>query len=115
DLDPDPARRPIQATRLPNGAGPGLRWHPSGDWIVCTSNGGIVATCVKPDTNFGKSVFLTPQGDGPPRDQVVISTDGKLLAYNRPVPTPDEKGKLIKTYNGQDPTQIFVLPFLPGN
>jgi hypothetical protein len=115
DLDPDPARRPIQATRLPNGAGPGLRWHPSGDWIVCTSHGGIVATCVKPGANFGKSTFLTPHGDGPPRDQLVLSADGKLLAYNRAVPTPDEKGKFVKTYNGQDPTQIFVLPFLAAN
>jgi len=114
DRDPDPGRRPIQLTRLPKGAGPGLRWHPSGDWIVCTSNGGIVASCVKGGVNFGKSTFLTAQGDGTPRDQLVISKDGSLLAYNRSVTTEGEKGKLVKTYNGHDPTQIFVLPFRPG-
>jgi hypothetical protein len=96
---------------LPKGAGPGLRWHPAGEWIVCTSNGGIVATCVKPGPSFGKSTFLTPQGDGTPRDQLVLSPDGKLLAYNRMVATKDAQGKPAKTYNGQDPTQIFVLPF----
>ena len=111
DQDADPAHRPVQATSLPKGAGPGLRWHPSGNWIVCTSNGGIVATRVKAGPDFGKSTFLTPQGDGPPRDQLVISPDGKLLAYNRAVPSRDEKGKTVKTYNDLDVTQIFILPF----
>ena len=111
DKDPDPARRPLQVTHLPQGAGLGLRWHPSGDWIICQSNGGIVATRTKSGPNFGKSIFLTPQGDGTPRDQLDVSPDGTLLAYNRAVPTIDSRGKAVKTYDGKDPTQIFVVPF----
>lgn len=110
DQDPDPANRPVQATRLPKGAGPGLRWHPSGNSIVCTSDGGIVVTCVVPGPRFGESVFLTPQGDTP-RTELVWSQDASLLAYVKPVPTYDAQGALVKTYAGKDCQQIFVLPF----
>jgi Tol biopolymer transport system component len=113
DQDPNPAKRPVQVTSLPKGAGPGLRWHPSGNLIVCTSNGGVVATCVQPGAAFGRSVFLTPQGDGPSRGQLVMSRDGKLLAYGRALPTKDDSGKPFKTYKGSDPMQVFVLP-CPG-
>jgi len=108
----NPAKRPVQVTHLPHGAGPGLRWHPSRNSIVCSSNGGIVTACVKPGPAFGKTVFLTPQGDGPPRDQLVLSPDGKLLAYDRAVPTTDERGEAVKSYRGLDPCQIFVLPIV---
>ena len=114
DRGVDPTKRPVQATRLAGGAGPGLRWHPSGNSIVCTCNGGIVAVWVKPGPKFGKTVFLTQQGDGLPRNQLAMSPDGTLLAYNRAVPTRNEQGKAVKTYSGLDPTQIFVLPFSEG-
>jgi hypothetical protein len=113
DRDPNPAKRPVQVTHLPKGAGSGLRWHPSGNLIVCTSNGGVVATRVQPGPGFGRSVFLTPQGEGLAREQLVLSLDGKLLAYGRAVPTKDSSGRPFKTYNGSDPLQIFVLP-CPG-
>ena len=109
------AKRPVQATHLPSGAGLGLRWHPSGNSILCPSNGGIVATCVKRGRRFGKSVFLTPQGDGAARAQLVLSPDGKLLAYDKAVPTNDEQGKPVKTFAGLDPSQIFVLSFPDTN
>jgi hypothetical protein len=111
DESPNPAKRPVQVTHLPKGAGPGLRWHPSGHAVVCTSNGGIVAVCVKVGSDFGKTVSLTPQGDGAPRDQLVFSPDGALLAYNRIVETRDPKGKVVKNYRGQDLCQMFLLPF----
>jgi hypothetical protein len=114
DEDSNPAKRPIQVTHLSAGAGPGLRWHRSGDWIVCTSNGGIVATCVKPGAGFGESVFLTSQGDGLAHHDLVLSLDGKWIAFGRAVPTKDQAGRPVKTYNGQDPVQIFILPF-PDN
>jgi len=114
DKDPDPAKHPVQATHLPKGAA-SVRWHPSGNSIVCESNGAIVATCVKPGSDFGKSVFLTPQADGKDRGQLVMSPDGKLLAYNKAVPTKGKDGKSVKTYNGADPTQIFILPFPDAN
>jgi hypothetical protein len=111
DQSPNPAKRPMQVTHLPKGAGPGLRWHPSGNVVVCTSNGGIVAVCVKAGPDFCKTVFLTPQGDGAPRDQLVCSPDGALLAYNRIVETKDPTGKVAKNYRGLDLCQIFLLPF----
>ena len=111
DQDPSPAKRPVQATHLPKGAGPGLRWRPSGNSIVCTSNGGVVATRVQAGPDFGRSVFLTPEGDGPAREHLVISPDGKLVAYGRARPTKDNGGKAFKAYNGSDPLQIFVCPF----
>jgi hypothetical protein len=111
DKAPDLAKRPVQVTHLPKGAGPGLRWHPSGDAVVCTSDRGIVAVCVKPGPDFGKAVVLTPHGDGTPRDQLVFSPDGALLAYNKIVETKDAAGKVVKNYRGQDLCQIFLLPF----
>lgn len=114
DQDANPSKRPIQATHLPKGAGT-LRWHPSGNSIVCESNGGVASVCVKPGADFGKTVFLTPQGDGPARGNLVVSPDGKLLAYVKAVPTNDKNGKPVKTYSNADPTQIFVLPFPDAN
>ena len=114
DKASDPAKRPVQASHLPKGAA-ALRWHPSGNSIVCESNGGIASICVKPGPDFGKTVFLTPEGDGPARSQLVMSPDGKLLAYDKAVPTKDKGGKAVKTYNGADPTQIFTLAFPDAN
>jgi len=111
DQSPNPAKRPMQVTHLPKGAGPGLRWHPLGNAVVCTSNGGIVAVCVKSGSDFGKTVLLTPQDDGGPRDQLVFSPDGALLAYNRIMETKDLTGKVVKNYRGKDLCQIFLLPF----
>jgi len=110
DQDPDPANRPIQATQLPGGAGPGLRWHPSGNSIACTSNGGIVVTCVAPGPRFGESTFLTPQGDAP-RTELVWSQDGAVFAYVKAAPSYDAKNQRVKTYAGKDCQQVYVLPF----
>jgi hypothetical protein len=111
DSHEDPAKRPVQATRFKNGAGPGLRWHPSGNSVACPSNNGVAVTCVKPGPDFGKTVFLTPQGDGPERINLVWSPDGKVLAFNKRVPTTDESGKRAYTYDGQDFFQIFLVDF----
>jgi len=111
DKDPDPAKRPVQATRFPHGADPGLRWHPSGNTVFCLSNNGVTATCVQPGPLFGRSVFLTPQGDSPERFALVCSLDGARLAFNKTVPTLDAQGHPAKTYNGGDFAQIFVLDF----
>src|SRR5690606_27770431 len=99
---------------FPSGAGPNLRWHPSGNAILCTADNAIVATVSKPGPLFGKSVALTP-GDGPERSRLVISHDGSLVAYNRPVRTLDEAGKPAKDYAGRDFFQIFVTAYPDGN
>lgn len=115
DRDTDSSKHPVQATSFPDGVDGGVRWHPSGDSIACISNGGVAVTCVKPGDNFGKSVFLTQQGDGPERIDLVWSQDGSVLAYGRETPTTDGDGKPYKTYNGSDPIQIFVCDFPDAN
>lgn len=110
DRDPDASRRPVQATRLPKGTSSGLRWHPQSKSIISISDGGIVATCVEPGPRFGQSTFLTPHGDGEERADTVISPDGTRIAYTRVVPT-EVDGKVVKTYNGKDFAQIFIIPF----
>ncbi len=115
DKAEDPAKRPKQATFLPEGTEEGLRWHPSGNTIFSISNGGIVATCVKPGDHFGRSVFLTGQADGPPRIKLTSSQDGTLLAFNKTVPTKDESGKIVKAWTGNDILQIFTVAFPDEN
>jgi len=111
DRSDDPAKRPVQVTHFPKGAGPGLRWHPSGDTIFCISDNGIAATCVEPGKRFGKTTFLTPHGDTPVRIELVVSPDGRMLAYTKPVPTRDESGARKTAYNGADCQQIFTLEY----
>lgn len=109
DKSDQPGKRPIQATRFPEGAGAALRWHPSGQAIACIANNGVAVTCIAPGPQFGKSVFLTPQGDEPERQNLVWSWDGKLMAYTKNVPTPDGEGGIAKTYDGKDMSQIFAI------
>jgi len=109
DESPDPTKRPIQVTHLPKGAGPGLRWRPGGDWLFCTSNNAVVAALAT-GNGFGRTVLLTPEV-GPARNELVVSPDGTMLAFTKPVPTLDENGKLAKTCTGADLSQIFVLNF----
>ncbi len=107
DESPDLTKRPIQVTHLPKGAGPGLRWHPSGDWVFCTSGNAVVASRTA-GRNLGDPVFLTGK-EAPARNELVVSPDGKTLAFTRLVSTSDKDGKPVKTCTGADLSQIFVL------
>jgi hypothetical protein len=112
DQHADPAMRPIQATTLAGGAASGLRWHPSGNSIAVLSENGVAVTCVKPGPLFGKTIWLTRHGAGaPPAEALVWSPDGKLLAYNRRVPTSDAAGRAVKDVTGKDFRQIFLVDF----
>ncbi len=113
DRSDDPALRPVQATRLPGGSKAGVRWHPSGKSLITQSDDGIAAVCAVPGPDFGKTVFITPHGDGKDRHAGVISPDGTWVAYNRLEPTPDGRGGTAKTYAGLDMKQIFAVPY-PG-
>ena len=107
----DGATAPVMVTLLPAGVDAGLRWHPSGNSILCLSNNAVVSTCVVDGPNFGRSVFLTDEGVGAPRTKLALSWDGKTVAHNRPVPTKDANGAISKNYLGEDHVQIFVMPF----
>ena len=111
DRSRDAAKRPIQATHLEDGAAGGLRWHPSGNSIACFSDNGVAVTCVKPGPLFGRTVFLTPQGDSPKRESLVWSPNGKILAFNKTLPTFDADGKRARNYKGEDLEQIFIVEF----
>ncbi|MBI5283049.1 MAG: DUF3748 domain-containing protein [Candidatus Solibacter usitatus] len=112
DQHQDPAMRPVQVTTFEKGATGGLRWHPSGNSIAVISDGGVAAVCVKPGPLFGKTAWLTPRGAQiPAADALVWSHNGKLLAYNRRVPTYNAAGALVKDSGGNDFRQIFLVRF----
>lgn len=116
DQDPDPAKRPIQASFLPAGAAGGVRWHPTGNSIAVLSDNGVASICVKPGPLFGATYWLTPHGAGLRAPEALVwSHDGSLLAFNRRVPTYDATGKLVKDFNGNDFRQIFLTRFPDAN
>lgn len=115
DQSDDPAKRPVQLTRLEGGAGPGLRWHPSGRAVLCTHRGAVVSACAVPGADLGKTVYLTPTDEKQPREELAISWDGRTIAYTRLVPTQDGYGNTIKTWADLDCRQIFVLPYPEGD
>jgi hypothetical protein len=116
DQATDPALRPVQATRMATNVTGGLRWHPSGNSIAAISDGGVFVTCVKPGPLFGVSVFLTAHGSGvPAADALVWSHNGKMLAFNRRIPTYDATGRLLKDAGGNDFRQIFLVMFPDEN
>jgi len=80
-----------------------VRWHPTDKWVFVITGGNIAAINVK----SGKTIMLT--NDNKVRDHLVVSRDGKKLAYVIPIPTKDKTGKMIKDASGNDFRQIFVM------
>jgi len=115
DDDPDPRKRPQLLSSFPNGAGPGLRWHPTGNSIACFTNNGLAVIVSRPGVRFGEVHWLIPPDDGPERSQLVWSPDGGTLAYCKPVPYHDNDGVHHTAYDGSDFTQIFIVDFPDGN
>ena len=106
----DPAMRPVQVTNFPNGVTGGLRWAPDGTAIACiVDNGVAVVSLVENDGDFGKVAFLTPRSDAPERLNLVWSHDGKFLAFNKRVETKGEAGDVVKSFEGQDLLQVFLV------
>ncbi|MCG6188056.1 DUF3748 domain-containing protein [Maribellus maritimus] len=79
ELSSDKRKQPLQLSHFSNHASC-VRWHPSGNWVLSIVNGNIAASCTKPGNNFGKSVMLT--NDKQDRNQLVVSGNGEMLAYN---------------------------------
>jgi len=109
DDAPDAAKRPVQVTQFPAGTDSGLRWHPSGARIYCVTNNAIAEVNVAPGADFGRVRLLTPEGGDAERSRLVVSPDGRLLAYNKPVPMQDPAGNPVRNYAGKDHLQIFTL------
>lgn len=102
---------PCQVTFLPNGIEDNFRWHPSGNTIFSISEGAIIATCVKEGENFGKTIFLTSKYKVNKPYALVVSRKGDYIAFNRCVPTYDERG--IRQFSSveKDFSQIFLLRY----
>ncbi len=84
-----------------------IRWHPSGKWVFCISEGDVIASYVGTRLRFGKTIRLSK--NRLERDQLVVSPDGNLLAYIIPVLTKDASGNIIKDANGNEFRQIFIM------
>lgn len=74
----DEAFQPCQLSSFDSNAS-SLRWHPEKYWVFATSNGNIAAICAEPGRNFGKTIMIT--ADDQERKELVVSNDGKMLAY----------------------------------
>jgi uncharacterized protein (TIGR03437 family) len=118
DKSADPAMRPIQASFIPQGAAGGLRFHPTGNSVAVQSDSGVAAICIKPGPLFGATTWLTPHGAdyaSITSDALVWSRGGKMLAFNRRVPTYDSAGNLVKDFNKNNFRQIFLTAFPDNN
>ncbi|MCK5134227.1 MAG: DUF3748 domain-containing protein [Bacteroidales bacterium] len=98
--------QPARVTSL-NSPVSSIRWHPSGNWVFCISDGNVFVTYLGTRYRFGKTIRLSD--DLLVRDQLVVSPDGNLLAYIIPVPTQDTSGTIVKDANGNDFRQIFIM------
>ncbi|MEX2015677.1 MAG: hypothetical protein WD873_03500, partial [Candidatus Hydrogenedentales bacterium] len=105
DVSEDTTKHPQQVTRFENGAGAGLRWHASGDYVACIADNRVAMTSVR-ENDFGATRYLT-EGDGAERLNLVCSHDGRMLAFNQAV----AHSSGAKDYAGGDFLQVFVVGF----
>lgn len=103
-------RAPRQVTQFAAGVTEGLRWHPTEPVVFCIAENGIASVWVGPDEKFGTQTWVVPPDDGPSRHKLVVSPDGKRVAYNKAVPSFDATGKHVKNYADEDFFQIFTAP-----
>jgi hypothetical protein len=102
DLSDLKTKQPRQLSHFDSDAS-SLRWHPSNDWVISVVDGNVAATFAKTGNNFGKTIMLT--NDDKVRSELVISNNGKLLAYTVFV---DEK-ESASANNSKSYRQIFVM------
>lgn len=101
----DPQKRPTQVTNYSSDAS-NVRWHTSDQWLFSISEGKVYASYVGSSNDFAKSILLTP--DDLNREALVLSPDGKKLAYNIDLPDTTES-RVIDGDKNNVYKQIFVL------
>lgn len=106
DISEEQNKQPRQVTNLKESTS-SVRWHPSGNWIFCISGGDIVAIFVGDGINFGKSFRLTD--DEKMRNNLVLSNNGKILAYNIRISTKDKENNPVRDIENNDFMQVFVM------
>ena len=98
-------KRPIQVTNYTADAG-NVRWHPSDEWLFSISNGKVYASYVGSSDGYGRSILLTP--DDLNREALVVSPDGKILAYTIDLPN-ETASRIIEGEQNNIYKQIFIL------
>ncbi len=101
DRSEDSEKTPKQITNYKSDASD-IRWHLSDNWVFSINNGNIFASYVGFGKNFGKVIHIT--NDDLDRGNLVVSPDGKSLAYNIEIPVKEVKEGSKKEFK-----QIFVL------
>ncbi len=99
-------KQPQQLTHLDKNA-EAIRWHVSDNWVFFISNGNIMAAYAGKEYPFGTTLRLTTGKKN--REQLVLSQNGKLAAYDIATPTKDASGKIVKDAGGHDFRQIWVM------
>ena len=105
DKAEDPKKRPVQVTNYSADAG-FVRWHPTDDWLFSVSEGKIYAHDVGDSANLGNPILLTMTDLK--REALVVSHDGRLLAYNVKIPNT-EVSRMIDGKDDNEYYQIFIL------
>lgn len=105
DISDDPKKRPMQVTNFTTDAG-SVRWHSFDKWLFSISEGKIYASYVGSSDGFGKSILLTP--DDLNREALVVSPNGKMLAYNVKMPHASES-RIIEGEQNNEYYQVFIL------
>ena len=92
-----------QATSFDEPVG-SFRWHPSGNYLVCSSGNSVYVVNVIPgDPSFGKSYAIGDIEADTSANAIVCSPDGEKVAYNRSI--------IIDKDADQKAQQIFVTDF----
>ncbi len=92
-----------QLSNVPGGVQEGPRWLPSGNAVITVdSEGRLIVVSTVQGASFGKHKVIVDDG-GPAPYAFAISHNGKMIAFNRDLPT-----------NGTDYRQIFVVDYDEG-
>lgn len=111
DRHKDPAQHPAQLSRVDGGVTGFMRWHPSGRSVVCiTAGNALLEIDARPGATFGTVREVLAGNRGAERSRLVLSPDGRVAVFNRPVPQQDAAGNPLRTYDGKEFLQIFQVP-----
>ncbi|MCD6200312.1 MAG: DUF3748 domain-containing protein [Bacteroidales bacterium] len=99
-------KKPQQLTHLEKNAD-AIRWHVSDNWVFFISDGNIMATYTGKEYPFGTTLCLTTEKKK--REQLVLSQNGNLAAYDISTPTKDASGQIVKDAENHDFRQIWVM------
>jgi len=87
----------LQVTHHDSNVQSDVRWSPDGKFIYYVWDNSIIKCNVQPGDGFGNFTRLTAKSPKPPIN-VVLSHNGKIIAFNREVKSQDGKGVVRQIY-----------------